>query len=279
MEKPPTFRKFIMNPINSTSRDRFQNLRTLLQTICLRRTKELLGLPEPTSQTRRIPFTALEQAEYNNLLHKCREEIDKAVSGRRKGWINSTVLESLLRLRLFCNNGSSNTVLQKDSKGLPVDPDELLIYLQQLDKNICTYCSGMIYSINDSVETDDGMFLRSCHHLVCRNCLPYHRAQNDGCPSCAAEDNLPLPTDVSSNGVTVQSVGASDPHWAGHYPSKLLRLLTDLRKDPTHKRYHILLGFNSRPLTIEPSASCFRPGKKPSISLATSSTYMDYGMS
>jgi SNF2 family DNA or RNA helicase len=47
LEKPPTFRKFIMNPVSSRSRGRFQNLQKLLQTICIRRTRELLNLPEP----------------------------------------------------------------------------------------------------------------------------------------------------------------------------------------------------------------------------------------
>ncbi|KAF2807331.1 uncharacterized protein BDZ99DRAFT_447702 [Mytilinidion resinicola] len=126
MEQAPTFRKFIMNPINSAStlKARFQNLRTLLQTVC-------------------------------------REAIDRVISGRsgKKGNINSTMLEYLLRLRLFCNNGNSEAVLQKDMKGVPADPDELLTYLQQHDRNICMYCSGVIYSINDSSETDGGVLL------------------------------------------------------------------------------------------------------------------------
>ncbi|KAF2492652.1 hypothetical protein BU16DRAFT_620011 [Lophium mytilinum] len=238
MEKAPTFRKFIMNPISSgsTSEPRFRKLRTLLQTICLRRTRDLLKLGEPIEQTRRISFTPSEQADYDSLFQQCREEIDRVVCGRggKKGNTNSTMLESLLRLRLFCNNGTSEAVLQKDAKGVPADPDELLTYLQQHDQNVCTYCSGVIYSINDSSKTDGGIFLSSCCHLVCRNCLPHHRAQKDGCPSCATDGSVPMLAEASSND-EFQLEGMCEPHWTEHYPSKLLRLLSDLREDPTHK--------------------------------------------
>lgn len=239
MEKAPTFRKFIMNPINSksTSKTRFQNLRTLLQTICLRRTKELLELPEPDHQIQRIPFTPSEQEEYENLLQRCREDIDRAVSGHRKGKVNSTILASLLRLRLFCNNGDSSAALRTNKRGFPVDADDLLTFLQQLDKNYCTYCSGMIYSIQNSVETDGGVFLSSYHHLVCQNCVPHHRAQKATCPSCVAGESLAPLAALPSNSTGTQSAGESGPGWAGQYPSKLARLLSDLRNGLAHKRY------------------------------------------
>ncbi|KAF2102280.1 hypothetical protein NA57DRAFT_35076, partial [Rhizodiscina lignyota] len=137
LENGPTFRKFITNPILSNTSGRFQNLRTLLQTICIRRTRE----------------------------------IDMAVSGYANRKVNSTVLESLLKLRLFCNNGSARSLLAIGPDGLPMDADEFLSYLQQSDQNICTYCSSIVYTIDNSADTDGGRLMSTCAHLICRNCI------------------------------------------------------------------------------------------------------------
>jgi SWI/SNF-related matrix-associated actin-dependent regulator of chromatin subfamily A3 len=230
LESAAAFRNFITRPINSNSGARFKNLRTLLESICLRRTKELLDLPEPIPQTRRLAFSPLEQAEYNELLHNCRVEIDKAVSGHRRGTINSTVLETLLKLRLYCNNGSKTGRL---------DPDETLALLQQDDRNFCTYCLGTVRSIDSSRDTDGGILLPSCSHLVCRTCLPTHRAQRDKCPLCTDEVGdgigalLTAPNNQSPIGGTLDSSSVGPPR---QYPSKLVALLEDVKTNRQHKR-------------------------------------------
>ncbi|KAF2267626.1 hypothetical protein CC78DRAFT_511815 [Lojkania enalia] len=238
LEFAPTFRKFITNSINSSSRNRFQNLRLLLQTICLRRTRELLKLPEPIPQTRRIPLTALERGEYEDLRRQGRTQIDMAVSGRRKGKVNSTILESLLKLRLYCNNGTENIVMHTGPTGLPEDPDEALTYLQQFDSNICAYCSGTIYSLSEASNTDGGMLVGKCSHLVCQNCLPQHHAQKQQCPSCASSkciDNFAyFMNDKAPNKEWVVNGDHSNSQ-SKPYPSKLLALLQDIRKDSAHK--------------------------------------------
>ncbi|KAI1451391.1 SNF2 family N-terminal domain-containing protein [Annulohypoxylon moriforme] len=238
LEKPPTFRKLIANPISSTSRSRFKNLQTLLQTVCLRRTRKLLDLPKPVSKLRRLPLSPSERIEYQELLTQGRTEIDMAVSKRGRSNINSVFLESLLRLRLFCNNGRTNAVLQSGSTGLPVDPDEALAYLEQQDQNSCAYCSGTIYFINERPETDGGIFIPSCRHLVCHSCIPHYRTEKRCCPTCASnggtisQEIMPL-----SNG-HISSVRGNENSGllpTKKYPSKLLALLSDIRQNSTYK--------------------------------------------
>ncbi|KAJ2989303.1 hypothetical protein NUW58_g3536 [Xylaria curta] len=239
LEKAPTFRKFITNPINSTSRSRFRNLQAMLQAVCLRRTRQLLDLPEPVPKLRRLQLTSLEQSQYQDLITQCKICIDMAVSQRGKSNANSAVLESLLKLRLFCNNGRSNVVLENGPTGLSLlDSDEVLIYLQQQGQNICTYCSGTIYFVNEAVETDGGIFISSCCHLVCHNCLPHHRAQKRRCPICALKDgSTPQPTlqPRSMHTSPVKPKKSSITRPVGPYPSKLLALLSDIRQNSSHK--------------------------------------------
>jgi SWI/SNF-related matrix-associated actin-dependent regulator of chromatin subfamily A3 len=238
LERPSTFRKFITSPTASSSRDRFRNLQTLLQTICIRRTKQLLELPPPIARIHKVQLTPSERQEYDNLMQQAKSKIEEAVSGHIKNKVNSIMLNSLLKLRLFCNNGSTNNVLQIAPTGLPSDPDEALTHLEQYGLNICAYCSATIYSINSSADTDGGIFISPCCHLVCPNCTPQHRSEKDRCPTCAPGNESIIPEISLPPGFSSHSY--SGPVYTGIYPSKLLALLSDIRSDVRRKRYSVL---------------------------------------
>lgn len=234
LEKPPTFRKYITNPINSKSN--YTNLRTLLRTICIRRTRDLLDLPEPVVQTRRIPFLPSEKEAYRKLLSECKQQIDMAVSGYIKRTENSTMLESILKLRIFCNNGGLSTLLAIGANGLPTDSDEALTYLQQLSQNTCAYCQAIVYSIDESSETEGGRVMTSCTHLICHICLAGDAVNLNACPACASGQHE-IPSLTSSDGAMTQGEGAGQIlRYPIQFPSKLQALVSDLREDRPHKR-------------------------------------------
>ncbi|KAJ5373530.1 hypothetical protein N7517_005536 [Penicillium concentricum] len=205
LDRVPAFRKFISTPISSGKRDRFHNLQTLVHAICIRRTRDVLNLPEPTTETRKLPMSLVEKTQYRDLLHECMTKIDMTVSGRRNGKVNSTVLESLLSLRLFCNNG-------KAAAGIPVDSDEALSYLEQLDKNVCSYCSSTIFWLSDTPDTDGGIFLSGCRHL-------------SGVPISLLEK--------SKNHHTLIEIRATP--LMKQYPTKLLALLSEISQNRHRK--------------------------------------------
>lgn len=222
----------------SHSKGGYENLQKLLQTICIRRTRDLLHLPEPSIQTIRLHFTGEEHSDYQNLLQQCKKRFDMAVSGHVKGKISiSTVLEALLELRLFCNNGRKHS--RSVSAGLPVDKDEALSYLQQHEQNICSYCSGTIFSISDSEDADGGVFTSpSCSHLVCRSCLPGHRAQPGPCKFCEAGDQaITFRPIVSTTQQHQPAPVNSISRPLSEYPSKLQACLSDIKINSSHKRY------------------------------------------
>ncbi|CAI7590746.1 unnamed protein product [Penicillium crustosum] len=230
LDRIAPFRKFISGPISSGKRDRFHNLQTLLHAICIRRTRDVLNLPEPNTETRKLPMSSTEKAQYKDLLDECRTKVDMAVSGRRSGKVNSTVLESLLSLRLFCNNGEATT-------SVPLDSDEALSYLEQLDKNVCIYCSSTIFWLSDTPDTDGGIFLASCRHLVCHSCIPDHRSRQSKCPCCDSDDaqsdwSTPLFEDSKYHHPQT-GIGAT-PRMK-KYPTKLLALLSEISQNPAQK--------------------------------------------
>lgn len=179
--------------MSSSSRDRFKNLRTLLETICLRRTRDILPLKHPVTHVREVSLTNSERQEYNNLIQEGKTQLDMITSGYSKRKVSSVVLQSILKLRLFCNNGRSIDNQQFEITGLPSDPDEALAYLQQHDRNICAICSVTIYSIDNSDKTDGGRFIFTCCHLFCRTCMPQYRNRKSPCPACQEEGEPQLP--------------------------------------------------------------------------------------
>ncbi|KAI1175183.1 SNF2 family N-terminal domain-containing protein [Nemania sp. FL0916] len=241
LEKTPAFSRFITKPIHSSPRYRFQNLRTLLQTICIRRTKEILrDLPKPVAEQRRVPFTAAEYTHYRNLIARGRHGIDMATSRRGGKDERSVKLQFILKLRLFCNHGTYNAGLNLGSEGVPADPDEALAYLQQQNQDMCIYCGGVIYSISNVVQNTDGaIMITPCCHLVCHRCLAQHLSGRTHCPQCTSGDTQPLPViSAHSNDTNIDGTGYSASEntlTGGVFPSKLLALWEDIRQNTSHK--------------------------------------------
>lgn len=235
LENSMTFKRFITGPCTSAvaSKRTFEALRTLLASICLRRTRELINLPEPVKETRILELTGLEREQYNTIIFDSKRVIQMAVSRRGNRKVNTAVLQSLLRLRLFCNHG----VMTHDqfSQVLPTDPDEILSFLQQKDEALCVYCSNIIYAINDlrSNDLDGGFLIKECMHLVCLGCMPQFLSEKRQCPQCAlgAADR-----DYEISSITLASNTNELPQ--GVYPPKLRAFLNDVHQHRLRYRGH-----------------------------------------
>lgn len=221
-----TFRTFVITPTLSEHNPRFQNLQKVLGTICLRRTRENLGLPKPINDPRLIPFSASERRQYDDLYDHYRRQVQIAVSVNGK--FASTTLQSIHELRLFCNNGP-----RKTQNELHESDDETLSYLLQLEENVCAKCSISIYCIDQVDGRDGGMFIHPCRHLVCHSCWPQcvDKKKAKHCLLCAQGRCPPdLTTRISTGDLSCAATGAMPP-----YPSKLLALLNDIKRAPRNK--------------------------------------------
>jgi SWI/SNF-related matrix-associated actin-dependent regulator of chromatin subfamily A3 len=223
LERASTFRTCIITPTSPERGSQFQNLQTLLKTICLRRTREILGMPEPIAHPRPLVFSAQERQQYNDLYEHYRKHVQMAVSGVLK--VASTTLQSIHELRLFCNNGPKR--MQNDVRE---SDDEVLSYLQQLDQNICAKCSMPIFCIDQAGDRNGGAFISPCKHLVCHSCWPQCLDKKKACVLCAAGN---VPPDLSNHIDTSATLAPEET--ALQYPTKLLTLLHDIRSEPGHK--------------------------------------------
>lgn len=234
LDNASTFRRYILAHGKHSRRNSFKNLKLLLNSICLRRTKDVAGMPDPVVQTRVLSLSPAERRDYVELLDQLRMHIDMDISGYTTRGESTRMLQGILKLRLFCNNG----FMGRDASKMPFDADEVLSCLQQTGQASCVLCSRTIYSISSVPETDGGCPLEPCSHLACRDCAAgFNRKKS--CPRCADGD-----TGSSIQGIlqSMRELEAEDASGDVHssqgprYPSKLCAFVEDIQAQVAVKR-------------------------------------------
>lgn len=164
------FRKYIISPLIRRSENGEENLRMLLDSICLRRTKQLLNLPEVTFETRFLSFSTKEEQQYINTREKMiRKMKQKPLHPKTmKGHLG--VFQLLLQLRRLCNHGTFQK-LSLDAEEF--DPKQAIEVLKKEKEAKCQVCRAKITStcgLGTPGKTT-GSFT-TCGHLLCLKCLP-----------------------------------------------------------------------------------------------------------
>ncbi|KAF2848795.1 hypothetical protein T440DRAFT_556368 [Plenodomus tracheiphilus IPT5] len=172
------FRRQVTIPVFSKTNSRFTNLRRLLEALCLRRTKTLLGLPEPITETRFLEFSQPERAQYHDYANLCKHAIGMAVSEHSFRKVNQHVIQAILGMRLFCNDGKSALIKRQNMLELPDDPEQTLSYVQTDSTSTCIDCGIEIVSLYQAEDSTSGI-LTVCQHLICSICLPDYEADLD----------------------------------------------------------------------------------------------------
>jgi SWI/SNF-related matrix-associated actin-dependent regulator of chromatin subfamily A3 len=248
-----TFRTYVIAPTLNGRGSQFANLQTVLRTICLRRTRDMLGLPRPTAISRLVKFSDEERLQYTELYEYYKRQVQIAVSGNRS--YGSTTLQSIHELRLFCNNGP-----RKRQDEPHESDDEMLSYLLQLDNNRCANCSTSILCIDKVDGQDRGRFIQPCKHLVCHSCWPQcvEKRKGSHCLLCARGHS---PPDFTSHARTKELSSAAN-EVAPSYPSKLIALLDDIKQAPENK-WLVSMGAVKIQLLTGSLVSSSLPGRKP----------------
>ncbi|KAL8370100.1 hypothetical protein RB595_000460 [Gaeumannomyces hyphopodioides] len=263
--EPATFRKYLTKLTRSRAHPEgeFTSLRLILSSICLRRSKDIMPQSQGhVDEYRKPKFTAIELGQYNTLTTACKNAI--AISAKRSAGAaaaNSehTIMEALLRLRIFCNNGEAayrlnlSSILTRGGRGSSRSPpDEVLSYLQQKGEASCFLCTVDIVSLGPGVsdggnsgsgsgsgsesssgtpESDPNLAcLTHCLHLLCHGCTQEYRgSQAEGQPF-----TCPLCHHIHGSGSVFDEPAQQDSKGTGHpglqeFPSKINALVEDIR--------------------------------------------------
>jgi SNF2 family DNA or RNA helicase len=180
------FKKHIISPLMKRSEKGVGNLRQLLDSVCLRRTKQLLDLPEVVSESRLLNFSPREKKQYIETRDKLIQTIRQSrFLPKNKGYLG--VFQLQLQLRRLCNHGT----FQKPSLSVEeFDPEQAITYLKKQKIAKCEVCSTTVTGIHNIEEQQSGSFT-TCGHLLCSKCAPKMKEAlqkvegRDGCLQCS----------------------------------------------------------------------------------------------
>ncbi|KAH8662435.1 SNF2 family N-terminal domain-containing protein [Xylariales sp. PMI_506] len=227
--EPTLFRKFMSysKPNKKSLEPKFRNLGLLLGSICLRRNKSILPNIEYLIEDRHPVFTADERQQYRNLETVFDRLLNFEIKKTSAMQSSKGVMESFLRLRMFCNNGinranEGNVGSHESFKR----PDEILSILQQCNEAMCWYCTSDVTSLSGTLDDYEGASLTTCLHVVCRECTPDYRTtfcetSPPTCPICEE------PHGIDYRWTTTSEASLSELK-VDSYPSKILSLLNDI---------------------------------------------------
>jgi SWI/SNF-related matrix-associated actin-dependent regulator of chromatin subfamily A3 len=240
-----SFRKHIVAPLMKGTDQGTENLRLLLDSICLRRTKKLLHLPTAIYEDRLVEFSAAERSQYKVTETEGVKRVRQHCSEARnvKGYFGFFQLH--IQLRRLCNHGSH----QRPISQVPwfEDPEVTFELLQQKGHSTCTYCKIVVTGVNHLQDNLSGR-LTPCGHLLCFECFPRYQQElknNDGigllrCPLCPQK----LPANYMANDCNSSGhVNSSSPSTGAYFrergiSSKVLALVNDIGQNKTEgKRY------------------------------------------
>ncbi|KAE9374274.1 hypothetical protein N431DRAFT_213326 [Stipitochalara longipes BDJ] len=225
------FRRFVSTPFDESAERRevaTKNLTLLLESLCLRRSRELLHLPEPHHRIRTIAFSPEEREQYEQtkkimnraLRQKVGESYSKSIFG---------MFQVQLQLRILCNHGTYQHPFSWAKRSLQDEREDALNSLGGYGEVNCSACRQSLPVLGPSnlYRTWRG----KCAHVVCRECL-----DDDEEAGRDAEIKCPLCTMSGVHTSVVVPHNAVEPSNESYLrtegqSSKMTALLKDIKED------------------------------------------------
>jgi SWI/SNF-related matrix-associated actin-dependent regulator of chromatin subfamily A3 len=226
-----SFNKYVVLPLKNDSPQGIRNLRNLVQSLTLRRTKaSVLGDLQLTSRMNRVKHVQLDDGErrqYDILKRSFSTLLNSAEFSLESSKSSGCIFQTILRLRQFCNHGR-DLLPPEISSALDEHTDieqfsqTLLKKSESCESCKTKFCDGGSSEANSSTST--------CGHRLCSNCVLERQTddymENQGCPLCFEQPLL--------SGVTPRSVspeGVDDVDSSYEPSSKVRALLQNLLDD------------------------------------------------
>lgn len=188
LDDPLQFQKKIVLPLMNGAEESENNLRKLLDSICLRRTKKILNLPSVHEEDHVVEFSAAEMSIYLETQVKMIATMKQHDSQTRNSKNYFGIFQLTLQLRRLCNHGTLQQLLLKSTDADKFsDQKEAFEYLQEMKLAVCTDCNNCIDSLSNRPGLGTGI-LAGCGHLFCLSCLPRYgflaKTAEQQCPQC-----------------------------------------------------------------------------------------------
>ncbi|KAF1957444.1 hypothetical protein CC80DRAFT_491551 [Byssothecium circinans] len=189
---PSNFRKYIATPFEEGGKRRemaIEKFTRLLDSLCLRRTKDLLHLPDADDRVRHIELSSEERLQYD----QTQKMMMRAAKNKVGGFDQKSTLglfQVQLQLRILCNHGTFQQPFSWNRRKLHLqDEREAMEALQGRDGEVtCSACKSTMPLLGPGLMFR--RFTEHCRHVLCSECLeesipdPTFRETAD-CPLCS----------------------------------------------------------------------------------------------
>ncbi|TVY89545.1 DNA repair protein RAD5B [Lachnellula willkommii] len=229
------FRRFVTIPFNESEERRAvatRNLTLLLESLCLRRSRELLHLPDSNDRLRVVEFSSKEREQYDQTMKTMNRALrQRAGESHSKNIFGMFQIQ--LQLRILCNHGTYQHVYSWNRRSMLNEREAALCSVGDTGQVNCSACrqSMPMLGSNNVYRQYTG----SCTHVLCSECLEDNE-QSDieaiDCPLCAMS-GVPLTSYGPRTGV-----GEGHETYLKHegYSSKMAALISDIREDLWKKK-------------------------------------------
>jgi hypothetical protein len=232
-----TFRRFIATPFDESEERRViasQRFSLLLDSVCLRRTKDLLDLPEKQDRTRTLELSKEERDQYEQtkrvMIRAIRQRVGEC---DRKSVFG--MFQAQLQLRIFCNHGTFQDPFSWAKRNLLNEREDALCAIGRDGEIKCSSC-GQSMPILGSNKVRQA-YTDNCAHVLCSECLE-ESTQDSGekgnatlrCPLCLSVGE-PMAAAAAECGHSGRDGPHDDYFRPQGHSSKVTALMSDVREN------------------------------------------------
>jgi SWI/SNF-related matrix-associated actin-dependent regulator of chromatin subfamily A3 len=246
MQNLSEFRKSIATPFEQGGRLRktaIERFTLLLDALCLRRTKDLLHLPDQHNRVQMIDFSADERLQYDRTSKMMFRAVRNQVGGfDHKGMLG--MFQVQLQLRILCNHGTFQKPFSWNRRKIHLldEREDMESALGRDGEITCTNCKETmpLFSAGRMYRR----YTEHCRHVLCSECLEESSGSQDSiptdCPLCSSLWGSASATHAHSQ--RSKQPGENDQYFRpGGRSSKVEALVKDVQQDlSSTKRYFAL---------------------------------------
>ncbi|KAH9209007.1 SNF2 family N-terminal domain-containing protein [Leptodontidium sp. 2 PMI_412] len=224
------FRRFVSIPFDESEERRViatRNLTLLLDSLCLRRSRELLHLPPPRNMDRILEFSPAERDQYDTTMKIMNRTLRQRVSEHQANNIFG-MFQIQLQLRILCNHGTYQHAFSWNRRSLLDEREDALCAIGdsgQVNCSACRQSMPLLGSNNIYRKGNEG-----CKHVLCSECLSENEERGGdtpGCPLCAMTGVFKMPKGSRSG------LGDTDDSYLRQdgFSIKMVALMKDIKQD------------------------------------------------
>ncbi|OJJ43211.1 hypothetical protein ASPZODRAFT_123900 [Penicilliopsis zonata CBS 506.65] len=234
LDRLSMFRKYIAIPFDESQERRIlarQNLALLMDSVCIRRTKEILNLPEQQDQTKFLELSSEERVQYEKMLKMMNTALRESTieSGQQHKFRK---FQAQLQLRIFCNHGTFQDPISWTKRNFHSGED--IAGLLGMGGERCWLCDKPIpaHEFREFYELYNDVYSRP----LCPDCLDENGQE---------EENM----NVQASKLAESLVGHNQYFRSNGYSIKMETLVTDVQEDLWNSK-SIIFSFWTRTLDL-----------------------------